>query len=105
MESSGGESRCRCRGCPGRAEVATRRAAGANGGAPATAPTDTGGAISFPCTSISWCAIIAVVINILHPFPDVALHIVQTPRIGLLLANLMRLTSWVCTVPCIISEL
>src|SRR5659263_127677 len=51
-------------------------------------------ATSFPRTSISRRTIVIAMPNILHPFPDIPIHIVQTPRIGLFLTNIMgRLTS------------
>ena len=35
-----------------------------------------------PCRTIDWCAIVAVVPNVFHPFPDVAVHVEEPKRIG-----------------------
>ena len=66
------------------AAAARRRATAPSIVAPATAPVDpvgaiNAGAISFPCTAVSRCAAVITMPAILHPFPDIAVHVIQTP--------------------------
>jgi hypothetical protein len=84
--------------------VAGRRGAGLGAGAPATAPKDPVRAASFPCAAVSRCAVIAVVPGILHPFPDVAVHVIQAPRIRLLLTDRMCLQVRIFCIPCILAK-
>ena len=50
--------------------------------APAAAPLDTVGPIpALPCTAIGWRAFVVVVPLVLHPFLNIAVHVVQPPGI------------------------
>src|SRR5205807_462071 len=43
-----------------------------------------------PCAAISWRSVVTIVIPILAPFPNVAVHVVQTPSVRL------KTSDWRC---------
>jgi hypothetical protein len=51
--------------------------------APSPAAKHAGGAISrFVCGTVAWQGRIRVCVTILHPFPDIAMHVVEAEPVG-----------------------
>src|SRR5262249_9590535 len=89
----------------GRDEGAVRRPAVAGGEAPATAPLHAvrarGRACRIHCSATS-----IFLIPVLHPLPDIAMHVIESPGVGLQLPHWVRLQlSCFALIPRIASEL
>jgi hypothetical protein len=55
-----------------------RRPAAPGAAVPATAPSDPAGVRPCPRAAIGRCAVVVVMMSILHPFPDVAVHVIRS---------------------------
>src|SRR5215813_4144550 len=76
----------------GRAVVAIRRPAAAGGAVPTAAPSHAdrarGGACRISCSTIR-----ITLIPVLYPLPDIAMHVIESPGVGLQLPHRVRLPS------------
>jgi hypothetical protein len=84
--------------------VAVRRPAAPGAVDPAAAPVHPERA-HRSTSRISYRTARVVAMPVLAPLPHITVHVVQTPRIRLLLANWMRLSSRVLVVPTVIAQL
>src|SRR5262245_10890392 len=88
----------------GRAAEAKRQPAAEGVAAPATAPTDAEPARGGACRIYGSTTRILPV-PVLHPFLDIAIHVIESPGIGLQLPHWVRLPSCILVIPGIASQL